>query len=338
MSELVLVTGGTGKLGPVIIDELLKAGYRVRVLVRTKRALEKVPFKKTRDIELVVGDVTDRVSMEHAVVGVNVVFHLAARLHVNRPDRKMYAGYYDVNIKGTRNLLETAMEENVSRVILFSTISVYGPGSLKRRFYETTPVNPKGVYAVSKNEAENVAREINQKFKNRPPMVTILRLASVYGKHMTGNYQLLVRLLKRGFFFLPGGGSCIRTLIHERDVASASILAARHPVAAGKIYNLTDGYVHTLKDIVNAILCGMGRNAVIMNFPEYPLHLLTEYLEAFCIRHQHHIFVSFFSKMAYMLNKLMENVGVDGCKIQDELGFQPFFDLRGGWHDILKTR
>ena len=336
--KLAFVTGGTGKIGPVVVAELLNRGYRVRVLVR--RSLDHLAsawFYVSPDIELVKGDITDASSLKHALEGVDVVFHLAGLLHIVKSGHEMMEKYNDVNVNGTRNLLITAMAENVSRVVLFSTISVYGSGTREQRFYENSPVNPEGMYALSKIEAEAIAHEFNKKTRDQPPLVTILRLASVYGKHMAGNYLFLVNALKKGFLCLPGGGRSVRTLIHEKDVAAGAILAARHPAAAGKTYNLTDGYAHSLKNIVESIKSALDKKAIVLNLPEYPLLFMSGFIKKYHINgsNRYKLLSSSLLKVDYMMGKLMEDVIADGSKIQHELGFKPYFNLREGWLNAL---
>ncbi len=335
--QLALVTGGTGKIGPVLVAELLSNAYRVRVLVRRMDALASVPFYGNPDIEFVRGDITDAASLKHALEGVNVVFHLAALLHINNPGPEMMGKYNDVNVNGTRNLLSAAMAENVSRLVLFSTISIYGSGTREQSFDETSPVNPKGMYAISKLGAEAIAHEFNKKTRDQPPLVTILRLASVYGKHMAGNYLLLVNALKKGFLCLPGGGASMRTLIHEKDVAAGAVIAARNPMAAGKTYNLTDGHAHTLKDIVESIKAALDKKAIVINLPEYPLVFMSDFIKKYhnSNTNKYKLVSEFLLKIDYMLGKLMEDVIADGSKIQHELGFKPAFNLRQGWLDAL---
>ena len=337
LTKLALVTGGTGKIGPALIQALINKGYRVRVLVRSGNSRERLCFDNANSpVGFIRGDVTNLSSLRLAVKDVDVVFHLAALLHDPHPDASMRKRYHDVNVGGTRNVLTAAMKANVRRFVHYSTISVYGPGDRALRFVEESPANPEGIYAVTKHEAEAVVREFNSK-PGRSPWVSVLRLASVYGGHMTGNYLYLVNALQKGVFAMPGKGGALRTLVHEKDVATASVLAAIHADAPGKTYNLTDGDIHSLKDIAEAIQNAIKRKTIILCFPERPLRCFADVGAQYFAAKNDSILRSSVLHVKYLLDKLTENVAVDGSKIQRELGFLPAFDLRKGWTDALRS-
>ena len=163
----------------------------------------------------------------------NVVFHLAAKLHINDPSPQLAAEYRRVNVEGTAQLAEAARLAGVRRLVIFSTINVYGcspPGAL---LDEQSPLCGDSCYAASKIEAEKIA------LTTLPAVV--LRLAAVYGPSMKGNYPRLLRALQQRRFAFVGKGDNRRTLVHLEDVCAASLLAAEHPRAVGQIYNVTDG-------------------------------------------------------------------------------------------------
>ncbi|MBF0228840.1 MAG: NAD-dependent epimerase/dehydratase family protein [Desulfamplus sp.] len=351
--KIALVTGGTGKIGQVLVPELLKQKFRVRLFLRDKTTnldsiisslfTSSTPISLStqttisqmlhQNIEIFFGDITDYKSVSNAVLGVDYIFHLAAILHINNPHPSMYGQYYDVNVIGTKNIVDAALIAGVQRVILFSTISVYGVNSKdcsdspsfldsnKQIFYESSPVNPLTIYAKTKLLAEQYSY----------PCVTILRLASVYGSGVTGNYLRLIMAVRKGFFCIPvnsKGCSVNRTLIHEKDVVTGAILAATHPEAAGKIYNLTDGAIHSLEDIVRAVANAISVDVKIFKIPEKPLKIFSNIVCKY--KHEN------IEKVASIINKLMENIAVDGKKIQVELGFQPKYNLKNGWYEVLE--
>lgn len=92
----------TGAMGPVMVRHLIDAGYAVRALSRSSPAPDTLP----RSVEYWAGDICDREFMRRAVKGVQVVFHLAARLHVTNPGPKLHADYQRVNVEGTRSVVD----------------------------------------------------------------------------------------------------------------------------------------------------------------------------------------------------------------------------------------
>jgi UDP-glucose 4-epimerase len=105
-----------------MIEHLLRAGYRVKVLVRR----EPIPWRFRGSVQVVVGDICDVAALRSLTEGASEVFHLAASLHVNRMTDALRTEYYRVNVEGTRILTEVASGASVQRLIFFSTISVYG--------------------------------------------------------------------------------------------------------------------------------------------------------------------------------------------------------------------
>lgn len=343
----VLVTGATGKIGPLLIAELLRRKYEVRVLVRR---LPSTPFSggacqcQTIDgVELFYGDITDFDSLGRAMAGTTLVFHLAALLHVNNPHPSMHGRYHDINVTGTWNVLKASMQAGVKRVVLFSTISVYGPGAWDQVFFENSCLNPVTIYSRSKTLAEELACRVNTQC-GKKPLVTILRLASVYGTRVAGNYQRLIKAVRKGFFPILVSSDhhgaekgVLRTLIHEQDAVAGAILAALHPEAAGKIYNLTDGTAHHLSDIVQCMADALSKEVVLLKVPASPLRKTAETI-SYMQDHMPHVLGRPMGRIAHVLDKLMENIVVDGAKMQKELGFMPQYDLNRGWYQALSSR
>src|SRR5262245_17641926 len=146
----VLLTGATGMVGPAVVRRFASAGFRVRVLARSPLP----PDHPAADVDLTIGDVTDRVAVRTAVAGVDLVVHMAALLHAT--NRAMApSAYQRINVEGTQVIVDAALEANVSRLVLFSTIAVYGHGR-GNVWDERSPLRPVTPYAASKAQAEAV--------------------------------------------------------------------------------------------------------------------------------------------------------------------------------------
>ena len=262
------------------------------------------------------GDVSDVNDVCRAARGADVIVHLAALLHVVDPPPALRAEYERVNVGGTSAVIEAALAEDVSRVVLMSTIAVYGYGT-RARFDEDSPLHPETFYGQTKLSAERVA--IAARRHNGSPLATVLRAAAVYGPRVKGNYDRLVRALARRRFIPIGPGENLRTLIFDRDLASATALAATHPAAAGRVYNVSDGTPHSLREIIAAISRALGRRPPRWHAPVAPVRLALH--AASVIDH----------RLPRMLEKYLEEVAVDASRIQVELGFRPETNLVDGW-------
>lgn len=314
-----LVTGATGAIGLKLVEALVSEGYSVRVLVRRRPAPHTLPD----GVDTVVGDIGDRQALIQAVDKMDIVFHLAAKLHLQArgTDASVREDYERVNVDATRDLAEASARASVRRFVYFSTIAVYGPSRPDEILDEASPLRPQSVYAETKMRGERAAMH--------GPSVVILRLAAVYGRRVKGNYHQLVRGIQRGIFVRVGLGINRRTLVHEHDVTRAAILAGEN-AASGRIYNVTDGDVHKVREIVDAICAALGRRLLPGHLPVAPTRFIVGMIED-ALR-----LTGRSSPIGRdTLDKLVEDVAVSGRNLQTDLGFQPVFDLTAGWREAL---
>jgi UDP-glucose 4-epimerase len=250
-------------------------------------------------------------------------------LHILNPPSSLREQYECVNVGGTANVVEAAIQAGVERMVFFSTIAVYGYSS-GQILTEATPPRPDTFYAHTKLAAEQIV--LQAKRRDGQPLGTVLRLGAVYGARVKGNYRRLVQALARGRFIPIGHGRNRRTLIHDRDVARAAVLAVQHPGAAGQVYNVSDGQFHTLNDIIAAICTALGRPSPRIYIPLGPVRLAVGGLEdaARLVGRQSPVGRA-------TLDKYLEDVAVDSRRIQVDLGFVPGFDLRSGWQDTIRA-
>ncbi len=320
----VLVTGATGALGPVLVERLLQARQRVRVF--TRRPLRDDFF--SRPVEVIAGELGDAHRVAEAMAGVDLVFHLAARLHTPNPPPSLYAEYERVNVAGTHAVFDAAQQAGVRRAVYFSTIAVYGstPGV---RADETTPPRPDSIYATTKLAAEAIALPARQRDSGQP-IGCVLRMAAVYGARMKGNYHQLALALARGWFVPIGEGLNRRTLIHENDAVSAALLVASHPNAPGQVFNVTDGETPALRDILAAICLGLGRRPPVFHLPLSWARSGARVVDGLLgLAGRNH------RPAQARLDKYLEEVAVSGQKFQRELGFAPQYDLQSGWRQTI---
>jgi nucleoside-diphosphate-sugar epimerase len=284
----------------------MAGGYAVRALVRRPPIAGELP----EGPEIVTGDLIDS-DLTRFTRDVDVVVHLAAFLHVRRPSAELLTKYRQINVEGTRRLLDASVDAGVKRFVYFSTIAVYGPNA-GNIIDESTPTAASTPYAESKRDAEKLvlASKIG----------VVLRLASVYGERMKGNYRSLVRALRRGTFIGIGRGENRRTLIHEDDAGRAALLAAESDAVVGRIFNVTDGSFHTITEIVAAISRALGRKP-----PRFHVPLGVARAG-----------MSIVPGGRDLLDKYVEDMAVDGSRFQREIGFKPRVDLENGWQMTVR--
>jgi nucleoside-diphosphate-sugar epimerase len=320
----VLVTGATGAIGPAVVERLCAEGYRVRTLTRGRLPLP----GEGRGIEAFRGDVSDPEAVARAVEGVDWVLHAAALLHVTGPDAATLEDYQRINVEGSRVLAQASAGAGVRRLVLLSSIAVYGPtGPVAAD--ESTPPRPDSPYAESKLRAEETVRALNGA---GTLTTTVLRLAAVYGPRVKANYARLAQAIRSGWFVPVGRGRNRRTLVHEADVAAAVLLAARSPGAAGRTYNLSDGMVHTVDEILSILYSTNSRRRPRLYLPEGAARAAARAADlALWLGGRGPRFVP-------LLEKYVEDVAVKAALIQQELGFRPRFDLAAGWEDTFRCQ
>lgn len=323
-NPLILVTGATGAVGPSIVAALCDAGYMVRTF-----SIDPPPVEAWSDgIEKCIGDVTDATAVQAAMQGVNSVIHLAALLHIVNPQPTLLEKYKWINVGGTSTVIAAAIQAGVRRVVLFSTIAVYGP-SFGHVLNEMSPTQPDTMYAQSKLAAERIV--LDARGADGQPMGTVLRLGAVYGSRIKGNYERLLRALARHRFIPVGNGLNRRSLVYDKDVASAAVLAVSHPTAAGRIFNVTDGEYHTLKEIIESICSALGRKSPGFSLPVAPARVLIDLIE----KASHTVGLKP-PLTRDMIDKYTEDIAVDSSLIRNELGFMPQYELHRGWEETIK--
>ncbi len=317
---------------PISVNQ---AGFRLRAFSVDMPTAAMFP----QSVEVLIGDVTDSVAVQTAMQDVDAVVHLAALLHIVNPPPELREKYKRINVGGTATVIEAAIKAGVSRVVLFSTIAVYGP-SYGRVLNEMSPTHPDTFYAQTKCAAEQIV--LNARGAGGQPLGTVLRLGAVYGSRIKGNYERLVRALARHRFIPIGNGSNRRTLVYDKDVGRVAALAVSHPAAAGphtnpvgvgagRIFNVTDGEFHTLNEIIGSICSALGRKPPRLSLPVGPTRTLIRLIE----KGSHTIGIKPPITRA-IIDKYTEDIAVSSHRIQNELGFKPQYDLRSGWQETVQ--
>lgn len=321
---IVLVTGATGALGPRVVEVLQQSGYPVRVLALDPP--EHKMFSSTTDFQL--GNITDERAVRTAVSGVTAIIHMAALLHINTPSPEQLSQYKLINIDGTALIARAAIEAGVQRLIFFSTIAIYGHGN-GRRLDEKTLPHPDTAYADTKLRAERIILEAQR--LDGKPLGTVLRLAAVYGSRVKGNYRRLLQALAKRRFIPIGSGTNRRALVYDKDVATAVLAVLGNPIAAGKVFNVTDGEIYSLNDIIRTICDALGRRSPRVRLPVAPLRTCAEIVDKGA-----RLLGLRFPGFCGALDKYTEDLAVDGHRIQDEIGFRPKYDLLSGWKETIE--
>lgn len=315
----VLVTGATGLVGSHLVKALRERGDAVRALVRDpERARELLP--PDEGVELVRGDLLDPDSLRRAAQGVEVVYHCAARVALPYQGDRLQI--FRANVEGTRNVLQASEEAGVRRFVFVSSVAVYGDPR-EPLVREDHPKNPKGPYAESKVLAE----ELVEMAGDRGLETVILRPCVIYGPGDRNFLPQIAETLPRYPFPLVQGGRQPLDMVHARDVAQALVLAGTHPRAAGRVYNVTDGETHSLRELVEVFCEALGVRPRLLPLP-YPLALALAALAAGISRAARPDEDPLLSPAG--VRAMARPHHYDITRIREELGYAPRVPLREG--------
>jgi nucleoside-diphosphate-sugar epimerase len=323
-ARTILITGASGAVGPSVVRAFHEAAFHVRTFSLDPPESGLFP----PGVETIIGDIGDREAVSAAMRGVGGVVHMAAVLHRDDPPPSLQPVYGRTNVDGTASVVAAALRERAGRILLFSTIAVYGPGD-GSVLTEESPLLPTDLYSRTKCEAEKIVLGAHD--ADGRPLGTVLRLGSVYGPRIKGHYRRLVRSLSRGRFVFVGNGRNRRTLVRERDVAAAAVLAMEHPRAAGRVYNVTDGTFHTVREMIEVLSALLGRRAPRISLPVALARAAAGALEFGAKRLGKEPPLT-----RAMIDKLIEDVAVSGDRLIGELSFAPCSDLERGWAEVLE--
>jgi dTDP-L-rhamnose 4-epimerase len=297
----VLITGGAGFIGSHLADELLEKGYSVRILDNLSSQVHgpdpKIPSYLSNDVELIVDDVRNVDAVRKSLAGVDAVVHFAACVGVGQ---SMYdiARYTSVNNCGTAVLLEALIERPVGRLLVASSMSIYGEGvyqgpdgavynsaertldQLKKSDWELRAPNGdvlrpvptpewktpslESVYALSKYDQERMCLMIGRAYGI--PTVA-MRFFNAFGPNQalsnpyTGVLAIFAsRLLNDKPPLIFEDGRQQRDFVSVYDVARACRLALEVPEAAGQVFNIGSGTQYTVSEVARKVAHVLGKD------------------------------------------------------------------------------
>lgn len=303
MGRNILITGGAGFIGSHLADELLRAGHHVRVLDNLAEQVhgdrEVPPDYLSSDVEFHRGDVRDPDAVRRALDRIDVVYHFAAAVGVGQSMYEM-RHYMDVNSVGTAVLLEQLMKRQVERLVVASSMSLYGegryldarervvddterePDALRRRQWE--PVDERGealcpiptpeekrpalasVYALSKYDQERLCLMAGRAYDYG---VVALRFFNVYGPRQALSNPYTGVLAIFGSRFLNDRPPLVfedglqrRDFVSVYDIARACRLAMERDAAAGHVINVGSGQSRSVLEVADAMRWALNREHI----------------------------------------------------------------------------
>jgi nucleoside-diphosphate-sugar epimerase len=266
--KTVLVTGGAGYTGGHLCRALVSRGDRVRTLV-----LPGMETGSLKELGVVVftGDLTRKETLLSAVRGADIVYHIAAVYREQNVPRRVF---WDVNVTGAQNLLETAADAGVKRFVHCSTVGVQGdiqhpPAS------EEAPYAPGDYYQESKMEGELLALKFHRE-KKLP--VVVFRPVGIYGPGDTRFLKLFRNVRKP----MIGSGDVLYHLTYIDDLVEGIRLAGETPDVEGEIFTLAGPRYTTLNELYAALARSLGTRPSRVRLPLWPFMAAGAVCETVC--------------------------------------------------------
>jgi len=311
----ILVTGGTGFTGTALVQRLCRDGHSV-VALDYKEGLA-CDALRALGAEVVIGSVTDRSAVEQSMRGVEFVFHLAAAFReLNVPN-----SYYDeVNVGGTRVILEAARQAGVRKFVYCSTCGVHGnidhpPAG------ENAPIQPADYYQRTKYEAEPLVKQFG-----RTGMETVIvRPAAIYGPGDPERFFLIFRRVAKGSFPMFGNGRTLYHPLYIDNLVDAFLLCMPPGAGAEMEYLIADEQYYPIEEIVRAVARALQVSVRIRHYPVLPVVMAGYLCEAVC--KPLGVTPPIFPRR---VDWYRQNRAFDITRARRELGYQPKVGLEEG--------
>lgn len=255
----VLVTGGAGFIGSHLVEALLEKGAIVRVFLKydstgSLEELGRLPPEKLSKIDIFNGNIQDIESTKEAVKGMNVIFHLAALISIPYSYENPRE-FMDVNVMGTFNILESARNSGIEKIVVTSTSEVYGT-AIYSPIDEKHPLQAQSPYSASKIAAEKIAESF---YKTYGLPVAIIRPFNTYGPRQSTRAiipTIISQALTKDKIKL-GSLSPRRDFNYVKDTVNGFIKIAECDASIGEVINIGSGEsvsIGEVKDLIGQIL------------------------------------------------------------------------------------
>lgn len=289
METRSLVTGAGGFIGSHLVEELVRTGCHVRVMVHYNSLnqwgwLDTLPKEVMESVEVFPADIRDPFLVRKSVRGCNKVFHLAALI----PIPYSYvapASYIQTNLLGTLNVLEACRDEKIDHLIITSTSETYGTAQYTP-IDEKHPLAAQSPYAASKIGADKLAESYYLSF-SLP--VSIIRPFNTFGPRQSARAVIptIISQVTNGFETLRLGAlSPVRDWTYVKDTVRGFIALAASANSRGQVTNIGRGEGVSVGDLATLILDSCGSNARIELDPDRLRPEKSEVLELICDNHK----------------------------------------------------
>lgn len=310
----VLVTGSTGFIGRALLSRLAAEKFTIRAVARNSS--DNIFNEKFNVLN--VGDIAQPLDWHRALEDVDIVIHLASRVHIMSDHAKDPSSEYrSINVDATLNLAKQAAESGVRRFIFMSSIKVNGEFTCLDEVFTADDIPaPDDPYSISKYQAELGLRAIACETGME---VVIIRPPLVYGPGVKANFLSMVRWLSRSIPLPLGSINNLRSLVAVDNLVDLIVICINHPGAANQLFLVSDDEDISTTSLLIQMGKALGKPALLIPVPVSWL-----------------IFFGALLGQYSAVKRLSSSLKVDISKTRNLLGWSPIIDLNEGFRRVAK--
>lgn len=311
MADRILITGANGFVGSALCPRLRESGYLVRAAIRDGERTVRSRRVGNADFEWVIlHDQSDKQEVQDALAGVQVVIHLAARVHVMKDhSSEALREFRNVNLLWTERLARAAVASGVRRFVYLSSIKVNGERTVTPFSEEDCPA-PQDPYGLSKWEAEQALAEVSMQTGLE---TVIVRSPLVYGPGVGGNFLQLLKAIRRQVPLPFASIDNRRSLVYLGNLVDVLIRCAQDKRAAGRTYVISDGKDLSTPELMKRLGAAMGTAVHLWPVPVSLLRCMAQ-----------------MTGQRAAIDRLTGSLQVDSSRIRRELEWHPPFSVERG--------
>ena len=317
----ILITGSSGFIGQYLTSSIQKNSCHGNAndydIISTYRHLPE-GLNSNNSSHFSVGNIDSKTQWQSALADVDVVVHLAARVHVMQETHAdPLEAFRAVNTQGALNLARQAVAAGVKRFVYLSSIKVNGEQTLDKPFFADDKPAPQDPYGVSKFEAEQQLLAFG---KETGLEVVIIRPPLVYGPGVKGNFSRLIKLVNKSIPLPFSGINNARSLVNIQNLCSLIETCLVHSKAAGQVFLVSDGQDLSTSELLAQIAQALGKKSQLFYLPGALLKFLT---------------YSIGRRAEY--ERLFGSLQVDISKNEQLLGWKPNVSVETGINKAVET-
>jgi nucleoside-diphosphate-sugar epimerase len=311
MSPVILVTGAGGFIGNALVSKFHQQNWQFRAVMKNY-----FPSKFTSN-QVFVGEISDQTDWSCALMEIDIVVHLAARVHMLVDSASdPLTEFRRVNVQGSLQLARQAAAAGVKRFVFISSVKVNGESTRPgQAFTESDAPNPQDPYGQSKHEAEQGLRQLSAETGME---LVIIRPTLVYGPGVKANFAALMRAVQRSWPLPLGAVHNKRSLLALENLVDFIVTCITHPQAANQTFLVSDGQDLSTPELLRGMSHAAGVPARYIPVPVWALQ----------------VGASLFGK-GDLVQRLCGNLQVDISKARTLLGWIPPLSVEEGLRRVM---